>query len=195
VRLVDGTILQGALQRGTNQVTLRHAAFGELRIPIAVVRSLVRRPPDVRYLADLAPELAKAGGLFGKTAGQSRLVAQRHDHPLASRQGFLTSLQIPARTTQVYRLGEAGVAGGVFHASLGPVPGAHGTAKVALLGGTNSLWQREIKATDALSEVSVPFPIARELVIQVEFGERIGFPCGVRLTDAMVLRKPEAGPN
>jgi len=195
VRLVDGTILQGSLQVGTNQITLRHPAIGELRIPTAAVRSITKSPPDVLFLANLSPELAKSGGLFGTTGGQSRLLIQRHDHPSAIRQGFLTTLQIPAQTTQVYRLGEAAASGGVFHAWLGPVLGARGTAKVALMAGTNSLWEREVKAGETLAQVSVPIPIARELAIKVEFAERIGFPSGVCLADAFLLTKPEKGRN
>ena len=195
VRLVDGTILRGFLQMETHQMTLRHPAFGDLRIPTATVRSIAKRPSDVLFLADLSPESGKSGGLFGATGGQNRLVVQRHDHPTANREGFLTSLQIPAQTTQVYRLGEAGASGGVFHAWLGPMPGARGTARVALLAGTNSLWARDIQAGETLVPVSVPVSSASELAIQVEFGGRIGFPCGVCLADALVLTQPDKGRN
>ena len=189
VRLVDGTIFKGVIQFGNDQLTLRQPSLGELLIPAAVVRSISRSSNTVR-LAELLPEAVETTGLFSETPREGRVIFERHDDPQTIRSEGLTSLQIPAKTTLRYRINDE-LASATFRARLGPLPDARGSATIVLLAGTTALLKKEINPADLSVPVSVAVPAAGELVIQVDFGSRIGFPCGVKLGDAVFLSDPD----
>ena len=191
VRLVDGTILQGWMRFETNQVTLRHPSLGELTIPAGVIRSISKSSPGTARLADLRPDSVPSQGLFASSPGEGHVICERQDEPQSTRQDFLTSMTIGPKTTLRYRLGDEFTNGTTFRALFGAAPQGRGSARITLLAGTNSLLEREFKGGEAPGPVTVPVPATRELTLQVDFGSRIGFPCGVTLADAFLLTNPD----
>jgi hypothetical protein len=79
----------------------------------------------------------------------------------------------------------------MFRARWGATPDARGSARITLLAGTNLLYEREFKGGEAPVPVTVRVPATRELTLQVDYGSRIGFPCGVCLADAFLLADPD----
>ncbi|MFO8015202.1 MAG: hypothetical protein R6X20_18105 [Phycisphaerae bacterium] len=80
-----------------------------------------------------------------------------------------------------------------FVARLGPLPGARGDARVRLAVGDTVLLEREVGPDDDPVAVREPLPPQGKLSVTVAYGKRIGFPCGVRVEDAMcIVAEPDA---
>jgi hypothetical protein len=220
VRLVDGSILQGGLRVEHDRLVLRHAGLGNrtdsetrplaparvnplangrdsvkddsLTIPLAWVRSLIKAQPAAHLLGRQAPAAAQSVGPLGATNLADAFVVLRLDAPEVPRRESLTQLQVHAHTMLTYRLPDALARGSRFHATVQPLPGARGSAWLRLLAGTNVVAERELQPADAPQALATTLPATRELTVIVDWGRRLGFPCGAVLSDPLLAATASA---
>jgi hypothetical protein len=186
IRLVDGSIFQGVLRPETNQITLRHAALGELILPRPIVRSITKALPGAHSLSRLQVQDLASSGPLSDAPVEGAVAHERHDAPHDSAGGFLRSVTIRPKTRIAYQVPADLQEGGMLNAILAPIRGARGSAHLKMSAGGAAIFERHVQPGAAIEPVAVAFPPARELIVEVDHGERIGFPCGVRLLDAFL---------
>jgi len=182
VGLTDGTVLHGVLSPGKQGLQLEHALLGTLAIPSNAVRSILRRADGVAYLAEQAPK-ATALPLVRQAVEPQAVVAC----PGAGSSAWLKGVRVVPRTTLRYRLPDAKGRSFVFRAGLAPIEGSVGDLRLRVLAGGKALLERELKAGADWPPVSAEVAGTGELTIEIGFGTRIRFPCGVVLCDPHIV--------
>lgn len=181
VGLTDGTVLHGALSPGKQGLQLEHALLGTLAIPSNAVRSVLRRADGVAYLAEQAPKATVLP--LVRQAPEPGTVA----YPDADGSAWLKGVRVAPRTTLRYRLPDAKGRSFVFRAGLAPIEGSVGDLRLRVLAGGKALLEQELEAGADWPPVSAEVPGAGELTLEIDFGTRIRFPCGVVLCDPHVV--------
>jgi hypothetical protein len=65
-----------------------------------------------------------------------------------------------------------------------------GDARLRVLAGGKTLLEKTIGPGAAVEPLALDLAQAQELVLEVDFGNRIGFPCGIVLEDPIVVVAP-----
>ena len=180
VGLTDGSILHGRLTPARGSFELDHAVLGKLAIPDNALRSVVRRSSAVIYLAELAPS-ATADPLVVRSAAP-QLVAYP---PSNGSPPWLKGVRVAPKAVLSYRLPSANGSKRLFRADLRPVPGARGDIRLRVLAGGRALMDEELASHPA--SLSLELPSSADLAIEVDFGKRIRFPCGVTICDPHIV--------
>lgn len=189
IGLVDGTVLRGKAAPVQDALEVEHAVLGKLTIPAAAVRSVLRHVPAAAYLAELPMQSVDAVPLVASPALPETLeYPTRGDSrawpgPLACLRGIC----IQPKTVVKYRLPKAAGPTATLFATLGPVDEARGDVKVRIASGDKALVERDLSPAAKPEALSLPVPSGGELTIEVDFGPRIAFPCGVVLGDPLVV--------
>jgi hypothetical protein len=61
-----------------------------------------------------------------------------------------------------------------------------GDVTVTLSLGNIEFYKKELLAKDVTENISIPLPLGNDLVVRVEFGERLAYPCGIDMHDAHI---------
>jgi hypothetical protein len=77
----------------------------------------------------------------------------------------------------------------VFRAVLSPVPRSKVAVNVQIKDGNRVLWKQTVAGGSKPIDVVVDLGQAKKLVIEVDYGDRLAFPCGVDWRDAHVLER------
>jgi hypothetical protein len=123
---------------------------------------------------------------FGEVEIDAALVRHvaRHD-PRVRRLPGCDLLRAPSTCEMTLPTGRGRAA--TFVARLRPLPGAHGDARVCIAVGETVLLERAFGPRDDAVTLRRDVPAGGDLRITVDRGERLGFPCGVRIEDAMCI--------
>lgn len=183
VRLITGERLSGALTKldGTT-LTLKHAAFGDLTIPLALVASLWSDGGALTSLTTLPATVLQAG--FLGPAALPRANGAGNDGPLPVLGGTAEQvLRVQAQCALTYTLdGTSDLL--VGEVALDPRAIGHGDATVRVLGDGKML--AEIALADGKPHLlNVPLTGVRSLVLQTEAG-----PDGVTTGDLVTWSWP-----
>ncbi len=187
VGLVDGTVLRGRAMAKAGHLVLEHPIHGNLNLPAETVR-YVRRPVDgASDLAALAPTSAVSTGVFGPQAAPAVSVRRLAETPQADADALLT-LTVRPKTELRYEVAPG--EGRWLVARLRPVADARGEVRVWIAAG-DAVLDEAVLTPDA---APVPLylelpPEARDLTVEVDFGRRIGFPCGAVFEDPLLIRR------
>jgi hypothetical protein len=185
VALTDGSIFRGTLRVVDGALELEHGLLGKMKLTPATLRSVVRRSPDAIDLTALTPRSAETAPLLGTTTGPARY--DRLDAEQRSALRCLDGLRIEPKTTLSYTLPKSEGKKRKLRLTLACPEGARGDAKLRVRLGDRTVIEQEAKAGAAPQSVVVELPAGDELTIEVEFGARLRFPCGVVLADAFLL--------
>jgi hypothetical protein len=184
--LADGSVLRGRLTIERDSLKLQHATLGELTIPAAAVRAFLRRPPGVTYLTDVA-FAARSSPLVqaGPPPGLVEICLPDGSPEQAGK--AIRTMTIRPETELRGRLGGGN---NVFRATIAPLAGARGDARLRLLAGGKAVLDKKVSpAAEAGELVSADLGGGGELVIEVTFEPAVRFPCGVIMGDPLVTAK------
>jgi hypothetical protein len=187
VSLSDGSVLHGRLHPGADGLQLEHAVLGRLTVPAGSLRSLVRRSNAVIDLTWLAPQSATTAPLVSAAKPPARLRAVRGDAAETGPVRFIKGLRIEPSTVVHYELPAADGRARLLRATVQSVDGARGDTRLRVRIGQAIVLEREVAAGGKPEVISVELPAGDELTIEVEFGPRLRFPCGVVLGDPHVV--------
>ena len=179
VLLLDGSVFRGAAALARRGVALRHAALGELAIPVAAVRAVLFHRASAVYLTDLAARVT-AAQLPGAGAVE---VARRRTG------AFMRSVRVAAGSEVRYALSSQ-PRPAVLRAMLGPVAGARADATVRVAVGGKVLFETSVSRNARTPRpISVDLGSAKDVRIGVSFAGAIRFPCGAVLGDPHVVTR------
>jgi len=179
VHLLDGTILHGAITPEAGGLTLDHAILGKLDVRASLLRAVLRRPEGVQYLADGKP----------KQVDGTPLIALKPPAPERRQLPRGPELCLNGIAVQPKSVLHYPVQRGTFRTVVGPVDGARGAVKVRIAAQGKALLEKELSPTSAWEPVSVDVPADGDLAVEVDFGPKLQFPCGLVLGDPLVVKK------
>ena len=197
VGLVDGTVLRGRAKPAQGGVSLQHATLGTLTLGAKMIRYIRRHNAPAVDLAEVwtrsAPAAASASitshGLTGRTP-QGRPVEVIHAGD-EQRGGatYLTAVRVRPKSVVRYRLPQAAGGSVKLTGRMGPVEGARGDVRIRIAAGDRVLLEKEFAPDAGEVALRLDVPAGSELVFDVDFGRRIGFPAGICLKDPLLIRR------
>ena len=187
IGLIDGSIIRGRLSLSSNGLEVTHALLGVLSVPGPAVRYVVRSPPGWMRLGPPAAGDVELRGPAGPPAAP-RLVDYRRDVESRPRATCcLTAVRMQAVTVAQYRLPERKGRDATFHAMAAPAPGCRGDVRIVLRVSGVRVYERLLVSTNEPVAVSIALPPGDTLTLEVEFGERLLYPCGVDWQDPCIV--------
>jgi hypothetical protein len=185
VALVDGSLLRGRAAPRAGRLVLEHAAHGTLDLPAPAVRYVRRHVAGAVDLAAAAPASAATTGVFGPRA-EPAVSVRRLAEPPGTGTDALATLRIEPKTTVTYAVAPG--PGRRLVGRLRPLEGARGDVQVWIAAGGAVLDEVTLEPGSAPVPLALDLPPdARDLTVEVDFGRRLGFPCGVRIEDALYI--------
>jgi hypothetical protein len=181
VTMTEGSILRGRLVPAADGLVLEHPLLGRLTLASDAVRSVARHDRRVAHLAEMSPLAVQTAPLLGPEVVVARMQMLRGNG--TSR--FVQGVQLEPRTVVRYSLPKR--PGQKLRALLQGVEAARGDVRLKLSVGGKAIFDQEWKAGDAPRELTLELPEGDELVVEVDFGTRLRFPCGVVLGDLHLL--------
>jgi hypothetical protein len=184
IRLIDGSLFAGDLRTTNSEsVALQHALLGRLMIPAALVRSIARHPATVRDLSALAPLSVESTGPLGSRLVSGAIRIERHDAPKAPASPCLKSMTVraPARVRYALPSGAARM-----QALIGPARDCGGDVAIRITASGHSLFDRTFAPGDPPALVELDLPASGDLVLDIDHGPRLGFPCGAAFGDPVL---------
>jgi len=190
VGLVDGTVIRGSAKPVPGGVAVEHAVLGTLRLGDQLIRFVARQPAGVIDLGSRPPSSVTQSGILDKS-GPSRPAAIASERPCATGTAkSLTALRLEPKTVMKWDLrGEAGKPSRLS-GRICPIEGARGDAHLRILAGGKTILEKDIGPGAAVEPLALDLAAAQELAVEVDFGPRIGFPCGIVLEDPIVVAAP-----
>ena len=183
VALTDGTRLHGLATPNVGGLTLKHASLRDLTFPASVVRSVERHPGSVIYLAERRPHTVEARPLITQSVPPV-VVSHQRSYAVAD---WLKGVRVLPKAALRYRLPDASGKTRIFRTGLQPVQGSCGDVHVRIAVGASTLHERQLAGSEPWPPLSLELPGGSELTIEVNFGKRIRFPCGIILCDPHVI--------
>ncbi len=185
IALQDGSILRGELRLEDRHVVLEHPVLETISLPWDDVRYLILGHGEMTWLADLTRTRIDTHGPLAPPAAPRPVDLRR------SSGGFLSSIRVKPNTVAHYRLpAEGSGTSRMFRAVLAPIDGCRGDMTVRLDVSGQSIFRCTLSAADPPQNLSLPLPEGDELVVRVDFGEKLVYPCGVDFCDAHVVVLP-----
>lgn len=179
VGLVDGSVLFGKVSIEDEKVLLDHPVLDTLDIAWEKLHYLIRSGNETLWLTDLEERQAESSGPLGPQRGVEHLDFRRANKP------SLSAVRVVPRTVLRYKLPSgAGNNSHILRTVLAPIPGSRGDATITLSVDGREFYRNELAAEDSPEKLSLPLPKGNELLVGVEFGERLAYPCGIELHDA-----------
>ena len=188
VSLFDGTTLRGKASLANDAIELEHPALGKLTLPAGAVRSVLRHGPAAAFLAEMAPHTVNAVPLVAN-APRPEFVEYPtlgHSRGWPGELECLRGVRIEPKTAITWRLPKVQGQKTRFIATLGPLEGQRGDVVVRIASGAAKL-ERTLGPAAKPEQVTLDVPAGGELVVEVDFGPRIVFPCGLLLGDPIVV--------
>ena len=189
VGLVDGTVIRGAVKPKAGGVEVVHAVLGTLVIPAANIHYVRRSDARVTDLiAQLSGTIKEQGILNASAAGGPRDVRGGSDVSAPAGQ-CLAAMRLQPKTTAACALARGAGKQLRLTGRIEPVPGARGDARLRVKVGGKTVFEKDLAPGAAAVPLAVDLPEVGDLGIEVDFGRRIGFPCGVVLEDPLLISR------
>jgi hypothetical protein len=189
VSLLDGSTLRGPAKATKDGLELDHATLGKVVVPARLVRSVLRRPPNVAWLGELKPSAVNAVPLIARAVPPEEL-----EYPALGGSRVwpgellaIRGVRIEPKCTVTWRPPALAGQKLLFAATLLPVEGMRGDVKVRLLAAGKTLAERALGPAAKAEALAAELPPNAELAVDVDFGPNQRFPCGVILGDPMVV--------
>ncbi len=180
VALLDGHLLKGELKIAEDHLQLTHELLGVLNFEWGAVKHFRRAVSGVTWLEQLEGKVVdRVGPVMPPPAPTSVRPGDG---------GYLHAIRMMPRTVTKYEFSTE-PAQRVLHAVLAPVPGCKAGFSVRVRDGERLLWQQQISAESKPIEVAIDLQQASAILIEVDYGDRLAFPCGVDLRDAYMFAK------
>ena len=172
-----------------DNVVLKHSVLGEMSIQVSGICYIRRTPAGITWLERLeTPAIEQAGPVSQPPL--PRVIRSMHNGEVTR---FLRAIRMMPRTVARYRLPKDGTEGKyIFRAELVPVAGCRGETDVRISAAGKQLWKQSVDGKSDPAQVEIELPAGSELTIEVDFGKRLAFPCGVDWRDAHLLSATEA---
>lgn len=181
VGLVDGSVLFGKVLIKDAKIILEHSLLETLEIPWENLRYLIRYGENVKWLSDLERGETKSLGPLGPKTGVEYVDFRGTDKT------SLSAVRVVPQTIVRYKLPEKAKSEGyLLQTVISPIPGSLGDATITLSVGSREFYRKELSAEDASEKLLLPIPKGNELLLGVEFGKRLAYPCGIDLHDAHI---------
>jgi prepilin-type processing-associated H-X9-DG protein len=161
VGLIDGTVIRCTAKPAAGAVQVEHPVLGTVRLAAAAVRYVRREDPRVRSLGR-----ADQAGPAGLCLEAMRLEPKRAVN-CGLKQDAGKKVRLMAR--------------------VGPIDGAKGDAHLRIGTGAKTAFEMDFGPGAAAVPLSLELPDADGLVLEVDLGPRLGFPCGVVLEDPLLV--------
>ena len=178
VRLVDGSLFRGVLATDGDRLVLNHGTLGALSFQWSTIRYLRRAAAGVSWLDRLEGEIIDRVGPVLPPPAPSVVNSTEPD--------FLRAIRMMPRTVTRYTL-PSSKAERFLRAMLAPIPGCQADVNVQVKIEDRVLWEQQVTASSVPIEVAVDLRRETEFAIEVDYGGRLAFPCGVDWRDAHVL--------
>ena len=179
IGLVDRSILRGKVGLDDEKIILEHPVLETVDIPWEKLRYLIRSDKRTRWLNDFQDRKVDTSGPLGKHPGVEHLDLRKADKP------SLSAVRVFPQTVLRYKLPTKGQSDSrVLRTSLSPVPGSLGDATITLSLGNKEFYKKELSAESETENISIPLPAGNDLVVSVDFGKRLSYPCGIDMHDA-----------
>ena len=193
VTLVNGTLLRGRLSGADVGVKLRHALLGEVSIPTAAIRSVIRAGASAELLTDLVPQSAKTVDPVGGERAAAGVEVLTAESAAAEGLGFVRALRIEPKTVLKYALGPPLADHAVLRTRLALARGYRGDVTVRIAAGGRTLLEQELAAGAEPAPIELVLPPSGTLTIEVDFGKRLGMPCSALLADPIltIISRPK----
>jgi hypothetical protein len=181
IGLVDGSILRGKVGLEDEKIILEHPVLETVGIQWNKLRYLIRSGKQTQWLNDFQDRQVDTSGPLGKHSGVEHLDFRKAGQP------SLSAVRIIPETVLRYKLPTKGQSDRrVLRTAMSPVPGSLGDVTVTLSLGNIEFYKKELLAEDVTENISIPLPSGNDLVVRVEFGERLAYPCGIDMHDAHI---------
>ena len=180
ISLFDGSILRGRVRFEEGKVVLDHPILETIELRWDDVRYLLRADRGITWLADLDRTKLQRLGPLGPPP-EPRAV-----EPGRIEDAFLSSFRVHPKTVAGYRLPSDGGGSRVLRAVLAPSKGCRGDLSVSLEMSGRSLFRCDFSPSDAPRRLSIDLPAGDELLVRVDFGSGLAYPCAVDFQDAYV---------
>lgn len=182
--LIDGNLLRGTLRTEDEGLVLDHSTLGTLNLRWSQVLYIRRAIKGVTWLDGLNGEVLERLGPVLPPPAPSVVAG------FAENSDCLRAIRVMPKTVTRYKL-PTGPDKRTLRGVLAPVPGCRADINVRVKDGKNVLWEKQIAANSGSIAVEVDLKHASEFTIEVDFVERIAFPCGVDWRDTHVLATNE----
>ena len=96
-------------------------------------------------------------------------------------------MRVAPKASLRYRLPGAAGRSLRFRAGLRPFTRCRGDVRLRILAGGKAILDQELAASGDWPALALDVPKAADLTLEVDFGTRIRFPCGVTLCDPLVV--------
>lgn len=189
VSLVDGSVLRGKATPGKGVLELEHAVLGRIPVPDRLLRSVLRRPASVVYVAEQAPARVDAVPLVARGVPPEVLeyVTQGDSRAWPGELVAIRGIRIEPKCSASWRVPRVQGPRLTLRATLAPIEGMRGDVKLRLVAAGKTLLEREIGPASKREAVAVEVPPDAELAVEVDFGPLMRFPCGVLIGDPVVV--------
>lgn len=179
VSLTDGTVLRGKFKISKDTLDVDHALLGKQSLPLATVRSILRRPAGTNYLVELPIKNVDARPLINLPA-KPQVVA----HATGA---YLNEVRIPAPCALTYALPK-GLDRPRLQAMLTCPDNTRGAVTVRIKSGSAVLVEKSVAGGGKPETLDVMVD-GNELTIDVDFAAGVTLPAGVILGDAVLMQK------
>jgi hypothetical protein len=202
VGLADGSILRGTLRPTAKGLDLRHAVLGTVNIDAGQVRFVTRYGARATDLTRLAPASVTAAGLLGKMPAEAAVTCRRAGDAGWAGGAYAAVMTLQPKTVVAFKLpqvedptGRTGAGARVTWATLrlvarvAPADGARGDVHVRIAAGGTVVFEEDLAPGAKPMSVAADLPQAARLTIEVDFGRRLGFPCGACIEDPLLISR------
>jgi len=180
IGLIDGSVFLGKAGLKDQKVILERTT-NDTSIEIAWENLLYlkRSGKAATWISDLKELENKSFGPLGPKSGTTDLDMK------GKKKHFLSALRVLPQTTLRYQLPDRQNGNPrILQAVMKPVPGSRGNTKVSFAISGKTFYRREVLPEDASETLALSIPDGKELMVQVDYGDRLAYPCGIDLHDA-----------
>jgi hypothetical protein len=179
VGLRDGSLFFGKVRFETGKVVLDRSGQEPLYVPWKKLQYLIRSGKKTFWLNGLASSSSESLGPLGPGEGVLSMDYRRASEP------SLFALRVLPKTSLSYRIPTGFPAGKSFlQTHLAPLPNSRGAVTFTLSVGGKEFYRKKLDPDSIPEKLSIPLPKGDELTVDVDFEERIVYPCGVDMHDA-----------
>ena len=188
VGLADGSVLRGKARPVAGGVQLEHPVLGSLSRTTGEVRFVARHSGRAIALTSCPQRSVEAPGLVTpQTAGPVEYGTASEGSPATP--ACLVAMRVQPKTVVRYTVPPEAAGKSLLVARVAPVEGSRGDVRVRVTVGATPIFEGELAPGSRPLPVRAPLPQGDELALEVDFGTRIGFPCGAVFEDPMLVRR------
>ena len=187
VGLVDGSVLLAAARPVAGGVRIEHPILGTMKLGAGLIRYVRRGDPRVSDLVAGVPRTVATSGVFEKAAAASLILVSYQGDFGAERTRHLAAERLTPKTTIKYDLRPETGKRRRLTGRASPIEGARGDAVLKISAGGKTVFEQTFAPGAATVLLAIDLPEAKDLRLEVDFGPRIAYPCGVLLEDPLLI--------